>query len=95
MNQWEQFRHILENTLPSYKHWTNLSLEYGMRDGFYYYVWQLRIKNNSDLYEEILSISKFCGIEWEHMFHTSFSYDGEMILETNENNRELIEPVYW
>jgi hypothetical protein len=41
------------------------------------------------------SLSKFCGINWEHMFHTSSYNYGEMILEMTEINNEPMSSVCW
>jgi hypothetical protein len=94
MNKWEHFRYILENTLPSYKRWTHLSLECRITNDYFEYVWKLKIKYGSGLYPELISLSKFCGIEWEHQFYTE-SDGGYMIIEMSENYREPISPVFW
>jgi hypothetical protein len=97
MNKWEQFEYILKCTLPSYKRFTNLSLECTRPHHhyeYYNYVWRLQITYGCGLYQELVSLSKFCGIEWEHQFYTE-SDGGYMIIEMSENYREPISPVFW
>lgn len=97
MNKWEHFKYILDNTLPSYKRFTNLSLECTQPHHhyeYYNYVWRLKIAYGCGLYPELVSLSKFCGIEWEHQFYTEID-GGHMIIEMSENYREPISPVFW
>ena len=97
MNKWEQFEYILKCVLPSYKRFTNLSLECTRPHHhyeYYNYVWKLKIRYGSGLFPELVSLSKFCGIEWEHQFYTE-SDGGYMIIEMSENHKEPISPVYW
>jgi hypothetical protein len=95
MNQWEQFEYILKKRLPEYKRFSELSLECTQPNHHFdsfNYVWRLSIKNSSGLYHEFVSLSKFCGINWEHQF---WSVEGYTILEMSENYREPISPVFW
>lgn len=95
MNKWEQFEYILKQVLPSYKSHTRLSLTVDRPSSIYeingIYTWRLYIKSGSGLYQELISLSKFCGIEWEHQFWDN----KETILEMSEYCRENIKPVYW
>ena len=95
MNKWEQFEHVLTRDLPSYRRFSELSLERTQPHHhfeYYNYVWRLSIKSNSGLYGEFVNLSKFCGIEWEHQF---WSVEGYTILEMSENHKEPISPVFW
>jgi hypothetical protein len=95
MNKWEQFEYILNCVLPSYRSHTRLSLNVDRPSTIYgingTYTWRLYLKTNSGLYEELVSLSKFCGIEWEHQFWD----EKETILELSEYSREMVKPVYW
>lgn len=98
MTKWEQFEYILKCLLPSYKQRTRLSMSISsnyfsqtqyIRDTEC--VWRLEIYRGSELFEDIKTISDFCGIYWEHM---TYSMEHELILELTEN-REKIKPIYW
>jgi hypothetical protein len=96
MNKWEQFEYILKCTLPSYRSHTRLSLSVDYQNSTIYdinqtYTWRLYFKSGSGLYEELIGLSKFCGIEWEHQFWD----EKETILEMSEYSHEIIKPIYW
>ena len=95
MNKWEQFEYILKCVLPSYRSHTRLSLNVDRPSTIYglngTYTWRLCFKSDSGLFKELISLSKFCGIEWEHQFWD----EKETILELSEYSREMVKPVYW
>lgn len=95
MNKWEQFEYILKQVLPSYIHHTRLScnVELNQYQHFmrYQYRWSLEVKRNCGLYEEIRSISQFCGINWEGMDWT----EEYVKLRGYEESNKKINPVYW
>jgi hypothetical protein len=98
MTKWEQFEYILKRVLPSYKQRSRLSLTV-LSNNFNYSkytqerecVWRLEIYRSSGLFEDIKTISDFCGIYWEHM---TYSMEDGLILELTEN-REVIKPIFW
>jgi hypothetical protein len=98
MTKWEQFEYILKRVLPSYKQRSRLSLTV-LSNNFNYSkytqerecVWRLEIYRSSGLFEDIKTISDFCGIYWEHM---TYSMEDGLILELTEN-REEIKPIFW
>lgn len=98
MTKWEQFEYILKRVLPSYKQRSRLSLTV-QSNNFNYSkytqerecVWRLEIYRSSGLFEDIKTISDFCGIYWEHM---TYSMEDGLILELTEN-REVIKPIFW
>lgn len=98
MTKWEQFEYILKCLLPSYKQRSRLSLT--IRSNNFTYskytrenecVWRLEINRGSEVFEDIKTISDFCGIYWEHM---TYSMEHELILELTENKEEIT-PIYW
>jgi hypothetical protein len=95
MNKWEQFEYILKCVLPSYRFHTRLSLNVEYPDSIYGIngtnTWRLSIKTSSGLFYELVSLSKFCGIEWEHQFWD----EKETILELSEYSPKMVNPVYW
>lgn len=95
MNKWEQFEYILKRVLPSYRSHTRLSVSVERSESIYdingTYTWRLYIKSSSGLFHELISLSKFCGIEWEHQFWD----ERETILEISEYSREMVKSVYW
>jgi len=95
MNKWQQFEHILRNTLPSYKKLTKLSCSCEIVTDYPYkkfkYEWVLLFNTKCGLYEELLNISKFCEIEWEQAYWDDLNT--KFVL--SEQIYELIEPVYW
>lgn len=98
MTKWEQFEYILKRVLPSYKQRSRLSVTV-QSNNFNYSkytqerecVWRLEIYRSSGLFEDIKTISDFCGIYWEHM---TYSMEDGLILELTEN-REEIKPIFW
>jgi hypothetical protein len=91
MSEWEHFKYVLENVLPSYKHFSTLSCNIEFNSYYYYeYSWRLTIKR-CEVYDEIKTLSEFCGINWERMF-----FDHESIsLELYEDRKIPTKPVYW
>ena len=98
MTKWEQFEYILKCLLPSYKQRTRLSMS--ISSNYFSHsqyirdtecVWRLEIYRGSELFEDIKTISDFCGIYWEHM---TYSMEHELILELTENKEE-IKPIFW
>ena len=98
MTKWEQFEYILKRLLPLYKQRSRLSVLISS-DNFNYskysrdnqYVWRLEIYRDVKLFEDIRTISNFCGINWEYM---TYSMEHELILELTENKEE-IKPIFW
>lgn len=95
MNKWEQFEYVLKRVLPSYKSHTRLTLSVERSSSIYgingTYTWRLYLRTGCGLYEELISLSKFCGIEWEHRFWD----EKETIFEMSEYSNEMINPVSW
>ena len=98
MNKWEQFEYILKCLLPSYKQRSRLSLTVESNNFAYSQyirdnkcIWRLEISRGSEFFEDIKTISDFCGIYWEYMTYTM---EHELILELTEN-REEITPIFW
>jgi hypothetical protein len=54
-------------------------------------IWRLKIGRGGGLYEDIKTISDFCGIYWQHMTYTP---DLEIILELR-GDREEIKTIFW
>ena len=98
MTKWEQFEYILKCLLPSYRQRSRLSLSITSTNYAYSEYtrvkecrWKLVINRGSEVFEDIKTISDFCGIYWEHM---TYSMEHELILELTENKEEIT-PIYW
>jgi hypothetical protein len=95
MNKWEQFEHIVKKVLHTYS-LTQLSCQISSSTSYPYktfsYGWELQINEiNIKIYDELLTISYFCGIEWNE---TIFD-EGKIKIRLTEHTYEYIEPVYW